>query len=94
MVWEAFRLSQKMGIRPSELYGVARYPNDVLEFWFDRAVIRFGEMVEADIQEVTDKAKNARAAKASSQQALLKWLDHDGAMTGERFAKPAVTKRR
>lgn len=82
-----------MGIRPSDLYGIGEYRNDPTRFWFDRAVVTFGMMVEADLEKAAEKAKDAKNAQKASSARLMKWLDFDGKLTSQRFAAPPVTKR-
>lgn len=82
-----------MGVRPSELIGLVN-PDDPWAFWFDRAVIRFGQMVESDISEVVEGVKTEKEGKRRAQDRLSKWLDFDGTMTNQRFATPPITKKR
>lgn len=83
-----------MGIRPSDLYCVAKYPGDPVAFWFDRAVINFGSAVKQDLERVAKKEKNERASERASHLRLMKWLDFDGKLTKQRFAAPPITKTR
>lgn len=83
-----------MGVRPSDLYQIGNGPDDPVRFWFDRAVFDFGSTVEEDVRVYTEKAKTDKTARHLATQRLMKWLDFDGRLTSQRFAKPQVTKRR
>lgn len=83
-----------MGVRPSDLYCVGEHERDPLRFWFDRAVTTFGMTVEMDLERIGKKEKNEAAAERAVQLRLMKWLDFDGKLTNQRFAKPPITKNR
>jgi hypothetical protein len=83
-LWEAWRLSKTMGVRPSELYGVH---DEVAAWCFDRAVVTFGLAVENDIDEAVRNAKS-KQADAAANRALRKWLNPPGDTTGM-FRDPA-----
>lgn len=73
---------------------MGEFSNDPTRFWFDRAVITFGMMVETDLEKAGEKAKDAKNAQKATQVRLMKWLDFDGKLTNQRFAAPPVTKSR
>lgn len=68
-MWEAYTLSKRMKIRPSELYFI----KDELAAWsFDRAVMHFGAEVEADLDSIDDK--NSKTLEHKRTARLQKWL--------------------
>lgn len=73
---------------------MAKYQGDPTAFWFDRAVLNFGAMVESDIEHATRNAKDDKTARSLAHQRLMKWLDFDGKLTNQRFAAPPITKTR
>lgn len=81
-----------MNQRPSDLYCVGDYESDPLRFWFDNAVMSFGDMVEADLERASKGAKTDKAAEAAVHNRLMKWMDYDGALKNQRFRTPSVTK--
>lgn len=87
-------MSQALGVRPSELLSVGSYPDDPVAFWFDRAVSRFGNMVETDVQERAEKEKDSRSAQRVAKDRLMQWLDFDGTLTKQRFASPPLSPKR
>lgn len=93
-MWTAFKLSESLHQRPSDLYCVGHSDQDPVRFWFDHAVVSFGRMVETDLENAAKGAKTEKAAEASVNSRLMKWLDHDGALTNQRFRTPSVTKTR
>jgi hypothetical protein len=91
-MWEAYRLSQQMKIRPSELYNLGDYPGDPVAFWFDRAVVNFGMAIEEDLEKIAEGQKTEKAAASAVQSRLLRWLDFDDSMTQQRYRTPVITK--
>lgn len=83
-----------MGIRPSDLYCVGEHERDPVRFWFDRAVITFGMMVEDDLEKTAKGTKDEKKTEMAVRTRLNKWLDFDGKMTKQRFAAPPITKAR
>jgi len=73
---------------------VAQYEGDPRAFWFDRAVVNFGSVVEDSMQKASSGKKTEKDAQAAAHQALMKWLDFDGKLTKQRFAAPPITKTR
>ena len=85
-------MAKQMGVRPSEIYPVQRYEDDPLPFWFDRAVMALGSMIEQDMEQAASGAKNSKSAQTAAHARLMKWLDFDDTLTKQRFAAPTVTK--
>lgn len=75
--------------RASQILGFTD-PDDPVAFWLDRAVTTFGRLVEKDIEDHVAKMKNQKSAERRATQRLMKWLDHDGSMTKQRFAAPPI----
>ena len=67
-MWEAWRLSQALGARPSEIYHIH---DELQAFCFDRAVATFGQVVDADIDKAIHEGKN----KASRALKIKKVMD-------------------
>lgn len=87
-------MSQNLGVRPSDLLGIGKYEDDPVPFWFDRAITRFGRMVESDVEKRAQREKTDQAAQSAAHQRLMQWLDFDGTLTKQRFAAPPITKRK
>lgn len=80
-------MSKNLKLAPSYIVGL-RDEDDPVAFWFDRAVLTFGRLVEQDIEKHTEKMKNAKSIERAATSRLMKWLDHDGTMGNQRFASP------
>jgi hypothetical protein len=79
-LWEAYNLSKRMKLRPSEVYFI----KDELTAWsFDRAVLNFGAEVEADLESIEDK--NGKALERKRTARLNRWLG-----TAPQFKDPAA----
>jgi hypothetical protein len=69
-----------MRVRPSEYFFI----HDELAAWsFDRAVVRFGMAVEADLESIEDKNPKKQAQKRQAR--LDKWLGAE-----RKFRDPAA----
>ena len=80
-------MSKAWQTRPSEFYFIR---DEVTAWCFDRAVTTFGMAVEDDITTSTRKAKTDKAAQATAQRVLQKWLRAKGDTKGmfrDPFAK-------
>jgi hypothetical protein len=65
----AFQLSQSCNERPSRIYDIH---DPVQAFCFDRAVVLFGEALQAELEAVNENT--ASATKAKRQRILRKWI--------------------
>ena len=82
-MFEAWSLSQRMRVRPSDLFFI----DDELTAWcFDRAVVTFGVALENDLEKHMSKAKTDSARRRVHARVMSKWLD-DPNDTG-RFRDP------
>jgi hypothetical protein len=78
---EAWRLSQKLRARPSELYYVT---DPLAAFLFDRAVTRFGSALDRDLEAVEG---NGKQKTMGQQMVLSRWLGEE-IRTGFRTPTP------
>lgn len=69
-------MSQSLRCRPSTALHLT---NSFEAFCFDRAVWKFGATLEAQLEEVAEKAKKPATAKAKKQLVLTQWLAEPGA---------------
>jgi hypothetical protein len=78
-------ISQKLGIRPSQLVGI----HDDLEAWaFDRAAWFLAAEIETDLDQI--QGKNDKAVRGKREQRLRKWLGGADDTPKGRFREPAV----
>ncbi len=70
-MWEAWTLSQKLGIRPSELYEV---DDGFPAFCFDRAVTMYGTKLEEAMRSAAKGAKTDKGAQGKAEQTFRKWI--------------------
>lgn len=68
-------MSQGLRCRPSEILALG---NSYEAFCFDRAVWKFGATLEAQLEEIAEKAKKPATAKARKQLELTRWLAEPG----------------
>lgn len=64
-------MSQSLRTRPSDLYGIH---DELLAYFFDRAVYTFGTAVEADVREASEGSKDNAQAKRKAMLRLNVWL--------------------
>lgn len=69
--WEAWNLSKKYQVMPSELYCI----RDELAGWcFNRAIYLFGSSLEAALVTAENRSRNPRQAQFRRSEVLKKWL--------------------
>lgn len=87
MLWEAWKISKAYSKTPAEIYSI----KDEYAAWcFNRAVFLFGTTLEAEIEEVQNKAKNQRQAQFRLTNLLNKWLYMPGEDVKGRYRDPAA----
>lgn len=64
-------ISKQAGVRPSDYLAIE---DEHTRWCFDRAVVRFGLALDADLEKAGAKAKTDREAVRRRQTALGKWL--------------------
>jgi hypothetical protein len=84
MVWELWTHSKAVHKLPSELL---RVRDEVAAYYLDRAVITFGQTVDARIQLASQDAKTTKEAQAKALRELKKWVRDP---TVARFKDPAT----
>lgn len=86
-MWKVFVLSQEMGVRPSEVLGIA---NDYVAYCIDEVVVLFGLEIRAELDKVgvkqSSKDKRVAAQRKTKLEALL--TPHEE----RRYATPVATK--
>jgi len=88
MLWEAWRLSQTyQGYRPSQQLQVV---NPIAAYFLDKAVFRFGLMIDGEIERAGQEAKTDKAAEVKRNMVLNKWRVSEGT---RQFRDPANRAR-
>lgn len=70
-MWEAYQLSSKLRIRPSELYSIEE---PVAALNFDKAVVTFGAALEEAIRKKTKKVKDQDEAERKAHDEVQRWI--------------------
>ena len=65
-------MSQSLHTQPADLLAIS---NSLHRFFFNRAIYRFGSMLDAELEEISNKAKKAGSAQAKQKMRLALWLD-------------------
>lgn len=65
-------MSQSLSVPPADLLAVRR---PIHRFYFNRAIYRFGSTLDAELEEISNKAKKPASAKAKQAMRLALWLD-------------------
>lgn len=95
-MWELWKRSQSLRVRPSDLVGIR---GSVKAFYFDRGIWRFGNNVEVAVDAAEQQARKTRGKKSkvneamvslARQQTLDKMLKIDPVKTKGRFKDPAL----
>lgn len=87
MLWEAWSLASKWGVRPSTIYDVA---DPFAAYCFDRAVTLFGSTVEGDMELAAEDAKTTAESLVKRQRVLDRYLGVDPTKVKGRFRDPAA----
>lgn len=77
----AWNMSKALSCRPSAVYGIQ---NPLTAYYFDSAVTRWGQALEADLQAASEGAKDARAAQRAQDRVLRRYVPSTA-----RFRDPA-----
>lgn len=84
---EIYGRAKTFGLEPSAVLGIS-HPWQA--YCFNRAVWYLNTTMEADIQEISKKAKGKNGAERAANRRMQMWLK-DGT-TPQKFANPVVTR--
>lgn len=68
----AWQMSNQWRIPPSDLYHII---DPLAAYYFNRAVLYFGQAYEEDINDATSGAKSESAAKRSAEVVRQRWMN-------------------
>lgn len=65
-------MSRSLRTQPAVLLGIS---NQLVAFYFNRAIWTFGSTLDAELEEISNKAKKPGSAQAKKSMRLALWLD-------------------